>query len=152
MVRKFSHSGLSRSRGFLLLEVLISFVVGMLVICGVLSVFVWYAKFFLRTMRYLEQKEQALCAFHFAFHLARYGKDITITLNGRRLNLSLRNNRVALYPLNNSLLFAHKGTANPIAEGCTDALFSLSQGFLTLNFSFGEDGYALQVVPGYFRQ
>ncbi len=151
MGRKSLSSEHSGNRGFFLLEALLSVMVGACISLGILSTFASYAKLYSQTIQSIERTEQALCAWHSAFHLVHYGRNVSPAKDNTRLNFSLGNNTLALYAQNNSLLLAHKGTANPIAEGCTRVSFSRSQNLVTLTFSFGEREHVLKVVPSYFE-
>ncbi len=144
--------GRSGSGGFLLLEALLSITIGIVVICGALGIFAQCVRLFSSILERIEEKEQALSALYAVFHLARYGDNAVVSGGGRRFTVRLRNSTLSVYALRNSLLLAHKGTANPIAEGCTGVAFSLLQHSLTVRISFGDEVYTLQVLPGYFKR
>ncbi len=144
--------GRLRNGGFLLLEALLSITIGIVIICSALGVFVQCVRFFSSTLERVEEKEQALSALYTVFHLVRYGDNIAVSENGRRFTVRLRNSTLSVYAFRGSLLLAHKGTANPIAEGCTGVAFSLLQHSLTARISFANEVYTLQVLPGYFKR
>ncbi|WP_438315128.1 PulJ/GspJ family protein [Candidatus Caldatribacterium sp. SIUC1] len=144
--------GRLRNGGFLLLEALLSITIGIVIICSALGVFAQCVRLFSLTLEQIEEKEQALSALYTVFHLARYGDNAVVSEGGKRLTVRLRNSTLSVYAFRSSLLLAHKGTANPIAEGCTGVAFSLLQHSLTARISFGNEVYTLQVLPGYFKR
>jgi type II secretory pathway component PulJ len=152
MEGRFLLFGRSRNGGFLLLEALLSITIGIIIICGALGVFAWCIRLFSLTLERIEEKEQALSALYTVFHLARYGDNAVVSEGGRRFSVRLRSATLSVYALRGSLLLAHKGTANPIAEGCTGVAFSFLQHSLTARISFGNEVYTLQVLPGYFKK
>lgn len=126
--------------------------VGACISLGMLSVLASYTRLYSQTIQSIESTEQTLCAWHSAFHFIRYGRNVSPTRDNKRLNFTLGNNTLALYVQNYSLLLAHKGTANPLAEGCEKASFFRSQNLVTLILSFREKEHVFKVVPSYFER
>ncbi|MGQ9622600.1 MAG: hypothetical protein ACUVTO_04050 [Candidatus Caldatribacteriaceae bacterium] len=119
---------------------------------GMLSMLTSYTRLYSQTIQSIECTQQTLCAWHSVFHFVRYGRDVSPTGDNTRLNFTLGNNTLALYAQNHSLLLAHKGTANPLAEGCERGFFSHSQNLVILTLSFGEKEYVFKIVPSYFER
>ncbi|MCS7241455.1 hypothetical protein [Candidatus Caldatribacterium sp.] len=136
----------------MLLDALFSTVIGMMVICGAFGVTVWCLKTVLHGLENVEEREFALSALHTVFNFIRYGNNVVPTEYGRKLSLYLGKNQVTLYRLDDTLLLSHRGTANPIAEQCTETNFVLSGNLLTSTFVFGDTIYVLQVVSGCFTR
>lgn len=123
-----------------------------MVICGAFGISTWCTRTVFSGFANIEEKEFALSALHAVFHFTRYGGNVMPIEGGRKLRLHLGKNQVTLYRLGNTLLLGHKGTANPIAEGCTEANFTLSGNFICSKLVFGRNTYVLQVVPGYLTR
>lgn len=123
-----------------------------MVICGAFGVSAWCVKTVLFGFENIEREEFIVSALHAVFHFARYGSNVAPIENGKKLRLYLGGNRITLYRLGDSFLLGHKGTANPIAEGCTEVTFASSGSLLTTSLVFGDRVYVLQVVPGYFTR
>lgn len=100
----------------------------------------------------IEEREFALSALHAVFHFTRYGNSIMPVEGGRKLRFYLGKNQVTLYRLGSALLLGHKGTANPIAEKCTEVTFALSGNLIRSTLVFGGRTYVLRIASGYFTQ
>lgn len=123
-----------------------------MVICGAFGISTWCTRTVFSGFASIEEKEFALSALHAVFHFTRYGGNVIPIEGGKKLRLYLGKNQVTLYRLGNALLLGHKGTANPIAEGCAEVSFTLSGSFIRSELVFGRGTYVLQVVPGYFAR
>ncbi len=152
MERKFFLCKLfEKNEGFTLIEALLSSVILLSLVVSICSLIVSWGKVFNSLSQKIEEKENLLGSVNALFQLVRYSSDLQASLDGRELTMNLASNPLKIYSQEGTLLLKNKGVANPVAEGCTEAHFTVEGGqekpVVRVHLVFGKETLDIKINP-----
>lgn len=138
-------------KGFTLIEVLISFTTLLFLIAAISSLIVPWGKFFNSLSQKIEEEESLLGSVNTLFQLVRYSDNLQSSSNGKKLTMTLSSNPLEIYSQGGTLLLKNKGVSNPIAEGCSEARFTMEgneeKPLMRAHLVFGKETVDIQINP-----